>query len=188
MWADYTEGPRATILRVFTTDLEFPLSEGNTKPKPWDEIKRLVRSCVAVTFDLQMRAQGYGDYAHEAVDEYIAAILNEDGAFDGEPMRVMYTQWRDDFLKQPTEENASEGLPAGYSQWDERVIRYQYRRNGLVHLAKVHDYMFTGDDTCRVTPPYVTLCGKPIRIGAGGWGFGPRLCDACARINDPEEN
>lgn len=70
-----------------------------------------------------------------------------------------------------------------------RIIRYQFRRGGVVHLTWVIDYHFDNDPdrTCHVTNPYETICGKNIPIGSGGWGYGPKKCTDCFSQAAPAE-
>jgi hypothetical protein len=70
-----------------------------------------------------------------------------------------------------------------------RVIKHQFRRGGVIHLALVHDSVFDGQDgmTLHVTHPYETFCGKNIPIGTGGWGYGGRKCETCHKFGGRED-
>lgn len=64
-----------------------------------------------------------------------------------------------------------------------RVIRHQFRRNGLNHLVICHDVVDDGSDYHVAFPP--TLCGLEFSIGSGGWGHGPKNCAACFALGAP---
>jgi hypothetical protein len=65
---------------------------------------------------------------------------------------------------------------------DSRLIRYQFRRTGLVHLTTCLDDDASGYHLT-VGP---TLCGKTVHIGQGGWGYG-KPCPTCWSQGAPAE-
>jgi hypothetical protein len=68
-----------------------------------------------------------------------------------------------------------------------RVIRYQYRQTGLVHLTTVQDYHWSDDGNCGAIQHHETFCGKYIPIGTGGWGHGTKKCEGCWSVGAPAE-
>ena len=67
-----------------------------------------------------------------------------------------------------------------------RVIRHQFRRGGLVHLAVVTEFFRADGSSYHVTfPP--TMCGKSFPVGSGGWGHGLKRCRECWSVAAPAE-
>lgn len=63
-----------------------------------------------------------------------------------------------------------------------RLIRFQYRPSGVVHLATCHEDILD----YRVISG-TTLCDKVVHPGQGGWGHGPKLCPKCFNNGAPAE-
>jgi hypothetical protein len=59
-----------------------------------------------------------------------------------------------------------------------KTVRYQFRRNGLVHRADVYESVH--NRVIHVSPVINTLCGKNA-IG-GGWGYGQPDCQDCMKV------
>lgn len=109
MWADFTEDPRESVLRLITTDLEFSYAEGSmTPPKPpgWDAIKHHVDGLVKCIASYQAQIVGLErEFIDQHVESLRGVIFNEpdeEGVipFDGDPLRTMYESWRAEFLSQ----------------------------------------------------------------------------------------
>lgn len=63
-----------------------------------------------------------------------------------------------------------------------RLIRWQYRRGGLIHLVTCYDH----------EPSYhvvhgPTLCGRTTHPGQGGWGYDGKQCGTCWTLGSPAE-
>lgn len=70
-----------------------------------------------------------------------------------------------------------------------RLIRFQFRQGGIVHLATCHD----GDNYHVVSG--TTLCEKRVSPGQGGWGHShttgyafPKKCKKCWGSGQPAEH
>jgi hypothetical protein len=68
---------------------------------------------------------------------------------------------------------------------DARVIRHQFRRNGLVHLVVCKDNAPEDPEYHVVFGPI--FCDKEVPIGSGGWGHGPNRCPVCWKVGAPAE-